>query len=165
MKFMAARHMQTVFVEGTGMLGPTDENPHFRYSCKMRGVKTTDRATADDADALHLGVSPAIAPQDILARGAAMFDSDHPGKLALACALHRAKYGIACIVRVLDDDSTGIKSVLQSRANRVNRSSTPFPHALGAVECKRRRRFHVAIKQVRHIHRGDWRVIAECRGQ
>jgi hypothetical protein len=34
----------------------------------MCGVKTTDRTTTDDADALHLGVSPAIAPRDILAR-------------------------------------------------------------------------------------------------
>lgn len=68
MKFMATCHVQTVFVEGACVLWPPDESPYFRNSCKMCGVKTTDRTTTDDADALHLGVSPAIAPRDILAR-------------------------------------------------------------------------------------------------
>ena len=114
---------------------------------------------------MYARVSPAVAPRDILARGAVMFDTDHPGVFSLACPLHRAKDGIACVVRILDNDSAGIQRILQRGADGVNRSSTAFAHALCAVECEGRRRLHVAIEKVRHIHRGNRRVVAERRGE
>src|SRR6266403_5430249 len=100
-----------------------------------------------------------------LAGSAPVFNPNRGSKPASARALHCPKDRIAGVVRIIDDHALRVESILQRRANRMDRRCTAFAHTFRAIEGEWRWRFHVAIQQIGHVHRSDRSIVAESRGQ
>src|SRR5579864_3250961 len=83
----------------------------------------------------------------------------------LARLLQQLENTVAVVERIVNDDALVKQRILQRGGKRMYRRRPAFSHAFGAVEAVRRGRLDIAKLHVGHVHRGDWRVIAEGRSQ
>src|SRR5260370_32344466 len=116
MKWIRSQSFQAAAIHCLGVLWTSHKRPNLSHLRQVRGVKASDRATPDDANAFDQLIDSRTASSrkcnsigsDSLPRSTLVFDANHRRKSSRISSLDRAKNRVSGVVRVVDDHSARI---------------------------------------------------------